>query len=236
MAELSHRDLIEQLMQSRPHFAEAIAYLASLEAGIGTSHDGPRHRWDHELIADLVTPGATVLDIGCGDGELLRKLVAEKQVRGQGIEKDPELAVRAVERGVPVVHMDVDHGIAGFPDQSYDFVVLEETLQTVTAPAVVLTEMLRVGRVGIVSFPNFGYWWVRTQLLIEGRMPTTPKLPFTWYGTPNIHVLTLRDFEAWCRSNEVTINAAYAYAEGQYHEAIPADNVLAEEALFVISR
>lgn len=236
MAELSHRELIEQLMASRPQFAEAIACLANLEAGIPGHLDSPRHRWDHELITELIEPGASVLDIGCGDGELLSKLIAEKGVRGQGLEKIAELAVCAVERGVPVVQQDVDNGLAGFGDGLFDYVVLEETLQTVSRPATVLSEILRVGRVCIVSFPNFGHWWARTQLLVEGRMPTTPRLPFTWYGTPNIHVLTVRDFEGWCKSHDIQIRAGYAYADGAYHSIIPADNVLAEEALFVIGR
>jgi len=137
---------------------------------------------------------------------------------------------------VPVVQMDVDHGLAGIPDERYDYVVLEETLQTVGQPEIVLGEMLRVGGVGIVSFPNFGHWWVRTQLLIEGRMPMTPKFPFTWYRTPNIHVLTVRDFQAWCTGNGVAVRQAWAYADGAYHDLIPADNTLAEEAMFVIAR
>jgi methionine biosynthesis protein MetW len=236
MSQPSHREMIERLMTTRPHFAEAIAYLASLDAGLGEAADGPRRRWDHDLIAGLVPAGCRVLDIGCGDGELLLKLRAEKQVRAQGIERDTELALKAVENGVPVVQMDVDHGLDGVPDDSFDYVVLEETLQTVGRPQVALREMLRVGRVGIVSFPNFGNWWVRTQLLIEGRMPMTPRFPFTWHSTPNIHVLTVRDFEAWCEAESVVIQQAWAYAEGEYHELIPADNVLAEEAVFVIGR
>ncbi|NUQ01300.1 MAG: methionine biosynthesis protein MetW [Armatimonadetes bacterium] len=237
MAETTHREMIERLMHSHPHFAEAIAYLASIDAGIGTMDAAaPRERWDHDLIASLVEPGSSVLDLGCGDGSLLHKLISEKGCRGQGIEKETELVLQSIQRGVPVLQLDADEGLGGFPNAVFDYVVLEETLQTVQRPEVVLEEMLRVGKLGIVSFPNFGHWWVRTQLLIEGRMPMTPRFPFTWYGTPNIHVLTIRDFETWCGANQVTIKARYAFAEGEYHELMPADNVLAEEALFVIGR
>lgn len=233
---MTHRDLIQQLMQSKPQLAEAVAFLASIDTQFGQEASGtPRPRWDHDLICDLVPDGSSVLDLGCGDGALLERLHA-KGCRGQGLEVDQESIVRCVERGVPVIQSDLDHALPGFPDQSFDYVVLEETLQTVRLPEVVLREMLRIGRTGIVSFPNFGHWWVRTQLLIEGRMPMTPQLSKNWFETDNIHLFTVRDFEGWCESHGVTIHRRYAYAEGQYHELIPADNVLAEEALFVIGR
>ncbi len=236
MADASHRDIIERLMRTHPQLAEAVAYLASLETQFGQVNGDPHQRWDHNLIQEIIPNGSSVLDLGCGHGELLQRLIYEKSCRGQGVEKDPESIIECVERAVPVIQSDLDEALPGFPDHSFDYVVLEETLQTVRQPQVVLDEMLRIGRTGLVSFPNFGHWWVRTQLLIEGRMPMTPRLPHTWYGTPNIHVLTVRDFEAWCGENHVTIRRKIAYAEGEYHELLPADNVLAEEALFVIGR
>ena len=222
-------------MRTHPHLAEALAYLASIDTK-GAPSDRPRRRWDHDLIAQLVAEGCSVLDLGCGEGDLLARLISTRGCRGQGVENDGESIIRCVEKGVPVIQSDLDEALPGFPAASFDFVVLEETLQTVRRPQVVLDEMLRIGRTGIVSFPNFGHWWVRTQLLVEGRMPVTPRLPHTWYGTPNIHVLTVRDFEVWCQNNHVAVHRKYAYAEGEYHELLPADNVLAEEALFVIGR
>lgn len=235
MADPGYRELIERLMAAHPAVAEALAYLASVDHA-AQPPVSPAERWDHQLITSLVADGSTVLDVGCGSGELLGRLIRDKGCRGQGIERDQAAVLACVARGVPVIQRDVDHGLSGFPDAQFDYVVLEETLQVVQRPDVVLREMLRVGRVGIVSFPNFGHWWVRTQLLLEGRMPVTPRLPFSWFGSPNIHVLTIRDFETWCAEEGVTIEQAYACADGDVHPLIPADNVLAEEALFVISR
>ncbi|MBI2302307.1 MAG: methionine biosynthesis protein MetW [Armatimonadetes bacterium] len=224
-------------MGSHPQVAEAIAYLASLDAGFpGGAEDAHRERWDHELIVSLIPKGAGVLDLGCGSGSLLERLTRDKGCHGQGVERDQAKVLRAVKRAVPVIQHDFDTGLGDFPDASYDYVVLETTLQTVSRPETVLQEMLRVGRVGIVSFPNYGHWWVRTQLLIQGRMPVTPRFPHTWFGSPDIHVFTIRDFEDWCAANGVVVRQRFAYAEGAYHEMLPADNVLAEEALFVIGR
>ncbi len=235
MADLTERDLLTRVMQTHPQLAEAIAYLASIDAGFQTSaDDSRRERWDHELILSLIPDGASVLDLGCGGGGLLDRLMRRKNCRGQGIERDQERVLQCVSRAVPVLQIDFDQGLRGFPNHSFDYVVLETTLQTVSRPEVVLEEMLRVGRIGIVSFPNYGHWWVRTQLLIEGKMPVTPRFPHTWYGTPDIHVLTVRDFESWCQANGVVIREQYAFADGEYHQMLAADNVLAEEVLYVI--
>lgn len=235
MAELTNRDLLAEVMAKHPQMAEAIAYLASIDTGFDTPGDeNSRERWDHELITSLIPDGSSVLDLGCGGGTLLSKLIREKGCRGQGLERDEVKVLQCIQKGVPVVQMDFDQGLGGFVDDSFEYVVLETTLQTVARPEMVLKEMLRVGRIGIVSFPNYGHWWVRTQLLIEGRMPVTPRFPHTWYGTPDIHVFTIRDFEHWCRNEQVTVQKQYAYAEGSYHELLSTDNVLAEEALFVI--
>ncbi|MCC7495046.1 MAG: methionine biosynthesis protein MetW [Fimbriimonadaceae bacterium] len=236
MADRTHRETIERLYATHPQLSEAVAFLASLDTHFGDDPGNGRVRWDHDLIVSLIPSGAKVLDLGCGEGDLLSRLIHEHGCHGQGVERDEASIIRCVERGVPVIQSDLDQALPGFPQQSFDYVVLEETLQTVSRPQIVLDEMLRIGCTGIVSFPNFGHWWIRTQLLIEGRMPVTPRLPQSWYGTPNIHVLTVRDFTTWCQTNGVAIQQQFAYAEGEYHELIPADNTLAEEALFVIER
>lgn len=193
-------------------------------------------RWDHEIISRLIPDRASVLDLGCGPGELLCHLMRTRGVFGQGIELDPESVLACVQRGVPVIQADLDEGLRGFADGSFDFVVLEETLQTVRRPLRVLAEMLRVGRTGIISFPNFGHWRVRGQLLLGGRMPVTPHLPHAWWDTPNIHLMTIRDFESWCAEQGVVIHSRFAYAGGRCRPLAAGDNLKAEEALYVISR
>jgi len=196
----------------------------------------PAERWQDRLIVRKIRPGASVLDLGCGAGDLLAELMCRRRVRAQGIELDPEEVVRCVERGVPVLQGDLDHGLQGFPDRSFDYVVLEETLQTLHRPLTVLSEMLRVGREGIVSFPNFAWWKVRLSLMIEGRMPETERLPYRWYDTPNIHLFTLRDFLDWAERERVRILGGYAYESGRVRPLREDDNLDAEEALLFLRR
>jgi methionine biosynthesis protein MetW len=153
-------------------------------------------RADLDLIAQMIAPGSRVLDLGCGDGDLLAALIAERSCRGQGVEVSHEAVNACIERGVPVVEADIDRGLPDFEDASFDVVVLSQTLQAVHRPALALREVTRVGRLGIVSFPNFGHWRLRAQLLLKGRMPVTRTLPHRWHDTPNIHLCTVRDFEA----------------------------------------
>jgi methionine biosynthesis protein MetW len=162
-------------------------------------------RADLDLVAQMISPGSRVLDLGCGDGDLLAELIASRGCRGQGVEVSREALHACVERGVPVVEADIDRGLPEFEDGSFDVVVLSQTLQAVHRPALVLREMTRVGRLGIVSFPNFGYWRLRLQLMLGGRMPVTETLPYRWHETPNTHLCTIRDFEALARAEGLTV-------------------------------
>lgn len=193
-------------------------------------------RWQDALIEREIPRGASVLDLGCGSGELLDRLIRLRGVRGQGIELDPESVMACVGRGVPVFQSDLDNGLKGFAPGAFDYVVLEETLQTLHRPLKVLDEMLRVGRHGIVSFPNFGSWRVRLSLSVEGRMPVTEHLPYRWHNTPNIHLFTLRDFLEWARSAKVRMVKGFVKAEGQPRPLRPHDNLYAEEALLFVAR
>jgi methionine biosynthesis protein MetW len=162
-------------------------------------------RADLDLVARMVPPRSRVLDLGCGDGDLLAELIASRGCRGQGVEVSREALHACVERGVPVVEADIDRGLPEFEDGSFDVVVLSQTLQAVHRPALVLRELTRVGRLGIVSFPNFGHWRLRVQLVARGKMPVTRTLPYRWYETPNIHLCTVRDFEALARAEGLTL-------------------------------
>ncbi|MGH7146146.1 MAG: methionine biosynthesis protein MetW [Planctomycetota bacterium] len=193
-------------------------------------------RWDHARIAELIPPGSSVLDLGCGDGSLLALLTEKLQIRGQGIEASFPMVARCVDRGVPVLQMDAAQGMACYADHSFDWVILEETLQAVLDPTTVVEAMLRVGRKGIVTIPNFGHWLVRAQLALGGYMPVTPQLPYSWANTPNIHLLTLKDFLAWADRRPFQIESAISYFDGEVHPLnMPDDNLWAEEALFVVS-
>jgi methionine biosynthesis protein MetW len=193
------------------------------------------NRRDHRAIYDLIPEGASVLDLGCGDGDLLARLVAGKGVSGLGVERDVERVVECVRRGVCVYHADLDEGLAGFPDSFYDFVILEKTLQAVEKPLFVLEEMLRVGRAGIVSFPNFGHRSIGEVFVRTGRMPVTATLPYQWYDTPNIHLFTVNDFFDWAESRGVTLETVLAFEAGQVRPFDEGDGRQAEEVLCVVS-
>ena len=201
-------------------------------------HRTQRSRFDLELIADLIKENSAVLDLGCGDGALLHKLVLEKGVKGHGVELYRENLYKCVEKGVPVIHADLDEGLSDYPDNSFDFVVLSQTIQVVRRPNIILSEMLRVGRTGIVSVPNFGFWKVPFDLFLMGRMPKTKSLPFEWYNTPNIHLCTIKDIQHFCSNNNITIKRQINMLGDRRNHPLANlyPNLFADLAIFIIQK
>ena len=163
-----------------------------------------RIRFDLQIIASWIEPGSKVLDLGCGEGDLLHFLKEHKQVKGTGIELIEAKAAQCIERGLSVLQGDINEEIRDYPDNTFDYVILSQTLQQVYEPAELIRSLLRIGKKGVVSFPNFSHWGVRLQLLLSGYAPITKELPYEWYNTPNIRVITLKDFRKF--SKEVGFN------------------------------
>ena len=219
------------------NIGKAVEFFTSLDIAPRTreaSDAKPVRRWQDDIIETEIPEGASVLDLGCNGGELLLRLMKKKLARVQGVELSTDSVSKCVEKGVPVFQADLDEGLKGFPDASFDYVVLEETLQTLHRPMTVLKEMLRVGRRGIISFPNFGFWRVRMELALGGRMPVTDWLPYRWHDTPNIHLFTVQDFLDWTHTADVRVVKGFAYASGSVREASEDDNLYAEEALYIV--
>jgi methionine biosynthesis protein MetW len=194
-------------------------------------------RADRDLIAAIVPEGSRVLDLGCGDGGLLTELIEQKGVIGRGIDIDESNLVRCIGRGLTVAMSDIDKGLVDYPPQSYDYVILNQTLQIIRQPEMVIREMLRVGRHAIVGFPNFGHWRLRWSLLSQGKMPKSSSLPFEWYDTPNIHQLTIEDFRAFCKNRGILIIREEYFMFGKWrHSALinPLANLFAVTGMFVL--
>ncbi|VUD67570.1 Ubiquinone/menaquinone biosynthesis C-methyltransferase UbiE [Thalassocella blandensis] len=162
-------------------------------------------RIDHLMVEQWIQQNSRVLDLGCGDGTLLSHLQANKNVHGYGLDINAENIVRCVENGVNVIEQNIEEGLYNFDDQSFDTVIMSQTLQTMHNPDKVLEEMLRVGKQCIVTFPNFGHWKARFHLALNGRMPVSDILPYEWYNTPNIHFCTFRDFEVLCEALKLKV-------------------------------
>ena len=192
-------------------------------------------RPDLAVIAGHVAPGSRVLDVGCGDGALLAALRDERGCNPHGMEIEPDNVAECVAKGLAVLQGDADKDLVFYPDGSFDYAILSQTLQTTKRPDLVLEELLRVGRRAFVSFPNFGHWRVRTSLMWSGRMPVTRLIPVAWYETPNIHHLTIADFRALVAERGIRIEQAWFLAGNQGCSAAAA-NFRAEHAIFLLSR
>jgi methionine biosynthesis protein MetW len=189
-------------------------------------------RPDFKIIAEIVQPGTRVLDLGCGEGLLLAWLATNKKVLARGVEIAAANVRKAIARGVSAYQGDIDEGLADYPDKAFDYVILSQTLQETRAPLKVLTEMLRVGRKAIISFPNFGHWKVRAAMLFSGQAPKTELFPYDWYSSPNIHFLSINDFEDLCRTNGFPIERRYFLSGSKKVSGLP--NLRAQTAVFLV--
>lgn len=196
-------------------------------------------RTDRDMILTLVPEGAKVLDLGCGDCSLLNELVRKKKIRGTGLDIDGMQLVNGLASGLNVFHGDLDEGLAEFQDQSYDYVILNQTLQVVKNPMLVLNEVLRIGCYGILGFPNFAQWQLRRGIFFGGRAPKSPALPFEWYNTPNIRVLSIKDFFDYCGKEKIDIVQQRYLIGGRWVRSAfwrSATNLLAHIGMFMITR
>lgn len=194
---------------------------------------------DYDRILALIPPQAHVLDLGCGEGQLLRRLTFDRGLHACGVELNEENVIRCVEQGLSAYQANIDDGLAEYPDGAFDFVILNQTLQVLTRPRDVMREMLRVGRYGIVSFPNFAHWRIRLSFLSRGRMPRSDVLPFSWYDTPNIHLCTMLDFFDLCAQDNIAVMHGEYLIGGRWRTGTLARrtaNLLAASGLFVITR
>ncbi len=186
-------------------------------------------RQDFAIIADWVKLGSKVLDLGCGDGALLYFLRGALEVRGYGVEKDDANLLACMNNGINVIQMDLEAGLSGFEAQSFDVVILSQTLQAVQNTEGIVREMLRVGREAIVTFPNFGYWRLRLQSM-AGQMPVSKNLPYQWYDTPNVHLCTINDFDQFCATHNINITERRVLTDGKPVSVMP--NLMGSLAMY----
>ena len=196
-------------------------------------------RKDWGLIETLIEENRNILDIGCGDGMLMEQLQKNLNAKTYGIELDRELASKAIAKGFNVIHGDAEIDLAQYSNHSFDYVILSQTLQAMMKPKDILSELLRIGSKAIVSFPNFGHWKIRFQLLISGRMPVTESLPYTWYDTPNIHFFTIKDFLKLCSDMNIVVEKSIGLTsrgkQFDISETLTGVNFFTHEAIFLLS-
>ncbi|MFM7085102.1 MAG: methionine biosynthesis protein MetW [Hyphomicrobium sp.] len=197
------------------------------------------NRVDHVLISEMVEPNSRVLDVGCGDGALLKLLIKEKKVEGRGLEINRENVNSCLSQGLSVIQGDADIDLAGFPQGAFDYAILSLTIQATLKPKLVLENLLRIGRKAIVSFPNFGHWKIRAQLLFNGRMPRTPNLPDAWYETPDSHLCSIKDFFDLALLVDAKVENAVAFnSDGKstfIKNSFSLQNLLGEKAVFLLA-
>ncbi|MHC4221159.1 MAG: methionine biosynthesis protein MetW, partial [Planctomycetota bacterium] len=193
-------------------------------------------RVDYKAIESLIEPNSRVLDIGCGDGQLLANLKADKNIEAEGIELDQNFVLACVDRGISVIQHDVEQGLANYADKTYDYVILSQTVQTVKNTEKVFNELLRIGKKVIISFPNFAHWRSRLQLLWTGSAPVTSQLPFEWYDSPNIHCLSLKDFDRFCKKLGVKVEKTIPLINRRLSPVKLAPNLFAEQVIYVTSK
>lgn len=191
-------------------------------------------RLDHKLIGEMIKANSMVLDMGCGDGDLLEYLTQEKNVKGSGVEINEEAIYKCVEKGLSVSHGDIDSGLKEYPDSLFDYVIFNQTMQQVQRPAEAIMEALRIGKKVIIGFPNFCSLGARMQILLKGRVPVTASLPYTWYDTPNLHFLSIKDFIVFCREQTMTVEKKVFLSKKGTIKFMP--NLFALNAIFQISK
>ena len=189
-----------------------------------------KYRQDFAIIAGWVAFGSKVLDLGCGDGTLLQFLRGSLETKGYGVEKDDANWLACLQNGTNVIQMDLEAGLSGFEDQSFDTVILSKTLQAMHNTEEIVQEMLRVGREIIVTFPNFGYWRNRMQIASDGHMPVSKDLPYQWFDTPNVHLCTINDFDQFCKNHKITVIERKVITEGNEVSFMP--NLLGNLAMY----
>jgi methionine biosynthesis protein MetW len=194
-----------------------------------TNYDN-KFRQDFAIIAGWVNFGSKVLDLGCGDGELLTYLRGSLEVKGYGVEKDDANWLACLQNGTNVIQMDLEAGLSGFEDQSFDTVILSQTLQAMHNTEEIVQEMLRVGKEIIVTFPNFGYWRNRMQIASGGHMPVSKDLPYQWFDTPNVHLCTINDFDQFCKNHKISVIERKVITEGNEVTFMP--NLLGNLAMY----